>query len=129
MNRPLFAIDTRDDRVEIWHLLHRLPPRARLSFLRWCCRRVADPRTGNGPKPAFRRDDIRQAYRCERASERLTNAVYSDILSLIGQHGLDPAAATLELERWGKAGGVPADIHTRELQTGAYIPRFQLKIA
>jgi hypothetical protein len=102
---PLLVIDTLDDRREVWSLLHRLPPRERLCYLRWCCAQVSDPVTGNGPTPLIAGETVRMAYRCDRADTRLTNEVYGCYLSLVGQHSaisrrsLDPVVAAVELER------------------------------
>lgn len=100
MNHPsLLTMDTRDDRVELWHLLHRLSPRRRVSFLAWCCGKVRRP-DGAGPVASSRMAPaVESSYRCDAADVRLTNEVYGDVLVCAAQWGLDLAAAAAELER------------------------------
>jgi hypothetical protein len=99
MHRSLLAVDTLDDRREIYHLLHRLSPRARVSFLAWCCTRVpasVKMRPVASPRMA---PAVELAYRCAAADERLTAEVYGDLLAMAVVYDLDLAAAALELER------------------------------
>jgi hypothetical protein len=97
---PILAIDTLDDRREVWHLLHRLPPARRVAFLADCCSRVRDCR-GNRPVPSARMAPaLAAARRCDRADHRLTTMLYTDLLMLAAQWGLDPAAAAVRLEAW-----------------------------
>lgn len=99
MSQSLITLDTLDDRRELWHLLHRLPPRRRVSFLAWCCGKVRRP-DGNGPVASSRMaETIAGAARCDRFDHRLTNEIYGDVLALSAQWGLDLAAAAAELER------------------------------
>jgi len=97
VSSPILQLDTLDDRREMWHLLHRLPPRARVRFLAGQCAKVRarDPR-GNGPVPGGSRH-LAAAYREDGADYRLTNEVYADLLVLAAQWGLDLAAAAAEL--------------------------------
>lgn len=99
----LLRYDTLDDRREAWHLLHRLPPRDRVAFLRWACT-LATGKHGRRPDPVISRESVRQAYRCDRADERLTNECYADYLALVAQWDLDQAAALAELVRWVRTG-------------------------
>lgn len=106
MKSSLLVIDTLDDRREIWSLLHRLSPRDRVRFLARCCETVATVH-GNGPKPSLfqMRDTVEQAYRCDRADDRLTNEIYGDLLALGTQWTLDLAAVAVELEQLVKRPG------------------------
>jgi hypothetical protein len=97
------TLDTLDDRRTIWHLLHRLPPSARVRFLRWACSQVPGIR-GNRPLPQPMPDQVRDAVRCGRGDDRLTNAVYMDVLILSAQWALDLEAAARQLEHWVKKG-------------------------
>lgn len=103
MKPSYLVFDTLDDRRELHALLHRLPPAARVAFLEECCRRVADAR-GNGPRPvpSMRAVMVPDAVRCDRGDDRLTAAVYSDIVALAHQHGLDLARVALDLERFAR---------------------------
>ena len=99
--KPAFlTLDTLDDRRELWHLLHQLAPALRVTFLDRQCGRVANPQTGNGPRPIQMGKLVREATRCGRGDERLTNAVYADLLALSSQWDLDLVAAAVELEQW-----------------------------
>ncbi|VTT96582.1 unnamed protein product [Gemmataceae bacterium] len=109
MNHPsLLTLDTLDDRRELHTLLARLSPRARVSFLAWCCGQV----TGRVRPVASARmgSTVGAAYRCGRADDRLTNEVYGDLLSLAANYGFDLAAAAAELERRvrGRPASAPA---------------------
>lgn len=96
------TLDTLDDRRELWHLLHRLSPPRRLAYLTRCCEAVKDG-LGNGlfPLPSMRRM-VAEAMRCDRGDDRLTNAVYSDILQLAANRGLCLLAVALDLEGQAK---------------------------
>ena len=96
------TLDTLDDRREVYHLLHRLPPARRVAFLADCCGRVTAP-GGNRPAAAGFGRLVREAGRCDRGDERLTVAVYTDLLALAAQWRLDLAAAAVRLERWGRS--------------------------
>lgn len=110
MKPTYLSLDTKCDRREIWHLLHRRPPRARYDYLVQCCEAVKDG-LGNGlfPLPSML-DTVAQAMRCDRADERLTNSVYADILALAANRNLDLVAVALDLERIarGRPGAQPA---------------------
>lgn len=109
MNHPsLLSLDTLDDRRELHTLLCKLSPRARVSFLAWCCsqvngklRPVASARMG---------ETVDLAYRCGRADDRLTNEIYGDLLSLAANYRFDLGAAAVELERRvrGRPSSAPA---------------------
>ena len=103
MKPTLLQIDTLDDRREIWHLLHRLPPDARLAFMDWACSLVVAP--GN-TRPVMSRlrmaATIAAAWRDNDADEQLTNLLYGDLLVLGSQWGVDLVRCTLALEQWVK---------------------------
>lgn len=106
MSKPsLIEIDTKDDRREIWHLLHHLAPRMRAKFLKWCCDRVAADAKGHRPVVRVTREEIRDAMRTDDGDRRLTNSVYSLVLILGSQWRLDLVAAAVELESWVKRPG------------------------
>lgn len=105
----LLTLNTLDDRREIWTLLHRLSPSGRVAFLHWACRQVADQH-GNGPHPMIDRGMIQQAYRCDRADDRLTTAIFADLWALVGQWNLDPVKAAVELEKWGSRVSRPSPL-------------------
>ena len=99
MNKSLLTLDTLDDRRELWHLLAKLPPRSRVSFLAWCCKR-AKPVLGRLPVASGRMaPTVEMAGRCDRHDLRLTNEIYSDLLYMAANHDLDLTAAAAELER------------------------------
>lgn len=92
----ILTLDTIDDRREIIHLLGKLPPRTRVSFLSQACETI---KKANCPKPVYQRSEIEHAYRNDAADNRLTNAVYFDLLTLGFQWGLDLKAIALNLEQ------------------------------
>ena len=98
MTSQLLVLDTRDDRREVATLLAKLPPRARVEFLRRCVSRLPP---GKLPPPAVTgyRDAVEYAGRCDRADDRLTRMVYLDVLSLMSSFGLDAAATAVDLEK------------------------------
>lgn len=98
MKPSLLVIDTKDDRREIWHLLHRLAPRMRAKFLKWCCDRAAADSKGYQPVVRVTREEIRDAMRTDDGDNRLTNSIYSLVLVLGSQWKLDLVAAAVELE-------------------------------
>lgn len=91
-------MDTLSDRRDVWELLNRLSPRARVGFIRWCCSRIT-ANAGHQPRPVYDVALIDLAYRDGSADLRVTNAAYNDVLILSTQWGLDLAAAAVELER------------------------------
>lgn len=95
----LLQLDTRDDRRELWHLFHRLSPTRRVAYLAWCCGRVCGPGQTRPTVSHRMTDTVVMAYRSGEYDLRLTNEVYTDVLVLAGQWGLDLAAAAVELER------------------------------
>lgn len=102
MASQLVTMDTLDDRRELWHLLHRLPPVRRVAFLAWCCTQVSGP-GGTRPGPSSRNQPAVAAARLDdKADERLTNMMYGDLLMLGAQWGLDLAKAAVTLESWVK---------------------------
>lgn len=100
MSSQLFVLDTRDDRIAVWHLLHRLPPRDRIGFLKWACTQVPQNAKGHLPVPHVRgmRATCDQAYRCDSADRALTNECYADILILFSQWNLDAMKTAVALE-------------------------------
>lgn len=102
-----FSLDTLDDRREIWHLLHRMPPARRLGYLERVCRAVSRP-DGTGPRPVpDMRLLARDAERCGRADERLTNAVYVDVVHVCAAFDLELLLVAADLERVAKGQAVP----------------------
>lgn len=106
MKPSYLTLDTKDDRREIWSLLHRLPPAARLAYLEKCCAAIRGlNRYGNGPVPApGMRAMADEARRCGRADERLTNSVYLDLLQVAANMGLDLVRVALDLEALARRG-------------------------
>ena len=104
MDSTLLVMDTLDDRREIWALLHRLSPAARVRFLAWACSAVPGVR-GNRPLPQPVPEMVRDAMRCERGNDRLTNSVFWDVICLSSQWGLDLRFAAEQLERLVKRPG------------------------
>lgn len=94
-------IDTLDDRRELHHLLGKLSPRDRVLFLAECCRRVPQAK-GRLPVPVVThlQTTLDQAYRCDRADQRVTNEVMGDLLMLMNQWGLDAIATAILLTEW-----------------------------
>lgn len=109
MNHPsLLALDTLDDRREIYHLLRRLSPRRRVAFLADCCKQVrAKTPNDTGPTPSLLRmgPTIKEAYRCDRANDRLTNMIYFDVLALSSQWHFDLGGCLPALVRLARAAG------------------------
>ena len=100
MATSIQLLDTVDDRREIWHLLHKMPPLRRVLFLQRVCAtiRLKDPH-GNGPVPMGFAEKVADAERCERGNERLTNAVYADVIAAANQYDLDLVKLACELEQ------------------------------
>jgi hypothetical protein len=100
MTPSVLLTDNLDDRREIFHLLHRLPPRFRVLFVEWCCCQIEGTRpTVNG---LAMRETLHAARKCDVANERLTTMCYADMMVLGHQWCLDFGKATLELEQWVK---------------------------
>lgn len=97
------TLDTRSDRTAIWHTLHKLPPIDRVRFLVLRCAAVK-PAQGRLPAPVPGGFDsmIREAMCCDRADERLTNAVYADLWGLVSGWDADMLEIALEAEEWAK---------------------------
>src|SRR5262245_42017131 len=92
--------DTKDDRREIWHLLHRLPPHRRLAWLHWCCRLVARSGQKSSPiPPPWMKDRAAAAVHDDRADLVFTNELYADAWHLAHQWRLDWDLAAGELVR------------------------------
>ena len=99
MSRPALitdvrVLDTLDDRREIWHLLHRLPPRDRFRFLQFCCLHAYLPNSRIHPTASWFRMG-RRIVRAQRSGQRadeqdlaLTNEIYIDLWALVIQYGL-----------------------------------------
>ncbi len=109
----VLSFDTLDDRREVWHLLHRLPPAGRVAFLAGRCRLAAPTPAGAPPRPSYlrMRPRVRAAARgCDAADRGLTNEVYADLVLLDLQYAvpLGGTAAALEaLTRRGRPAGAP----------------------
>ncbi len=101
----ILVLDNVDDRRELHSLLHRLPPAQRLAFLKYCCSQVPKTNSNRLPEPAVwkMRATMEMAYRCEKASEVLTNEIYCDILTLFNSFSLDAMATATALERLVRA--------------------------
>lgn len=95
------TLDTRSDRAAIWHALHRLPPADRVRFLAHRCALVK-PAQGRLPAPAPGGFNlmVKEALRCDRADERLTNGVYADLWGLVSGWGADLLEIALDAEEW-----------------------------
>jgi len=107
MTAPLLLLDTLSDRREIWSLLHRLSPARRLAFLWWVCKAASKP-GANCPEPVPEmREYVRQAMRCDRADERLTNMVYADTWAVANQYDFDMGRGAVALERYARTGELP----------------------
>lgn len=96
---PILAFDTLDDRRELFWLMGKLAPRERVRFVGWCCGQIASP---TRPTPSLRNwPTVKAAERGEAgADDRLTTTLYTDVLVLSSQWGLDLTRAAVELERW-----------------------------
>lgn len=99
--KPTLTLDTRSDRTALWHALHRLPPIDRVRFLVLRCAAVK-PAQGRLPAPAPGGFDlmVKEAYRCDRADERLTNSVYADLWGLVSGWDADMLEIALDAEEW-----------------------------
>lgn len=99
MSHHLLAVDTLDDRREIWHLLHKLSPMDRVRWLGTVCRKIRE-RDGHGPHPSVwrMRETITQAYRSDPWNERLTNEIYGDLIMAASQYQLNLLELAVELE-------------------------------
>lgn len=98
----LLELDTLDDRREIWHLLHRLPPADRVRFLRYACASCVPNRKGHLPAPCVRlmRTTVADARRCDDGDRRFTNEVYADLIQVVSGWALDPVAVANRLVEW-----------------------------
>ena len=99
MKSSILAFDTLDDRRELFRLLGKLAPRERVRFVGWCCGQIGSP---TRPTPSLRNwPTVKAAERGEAgADDRLTTTLYTDVLVLSSQWGLDLTRAAVELERW-----------------------------
>ncbi len=97
------TLDTLSDRRDLFQLLHRLPPRTRLDFLKSCCRAVPPPegRPHRLPEPFVSPKlarNLDRAYRSDPEDQRVTSEIYLDLLTLANDHGLDLVATAVRLE-------------------------------
>ncbi len=81
----LLIQNTAGDRKEIRRMLTALSPMDRLRFLCECAVILNNPRAG----ASARNMPLKEARRCDRADERVTDAIYMDILYMATQYGLD----------------------------------------
>ncbi len=104
MTGSTITIDTRDDRQQIYELIHRLPPKRRIEFLVWVCQQVPQNEKGHLPVPVVTglQTTCEYAYRNEDANARLSREVYIDVLSLIVQFSVDDKIMACTLEKWVK---------------------------
>lgn len=102
MSQPsILYIDTKDDRTEIWHTLHRLRPGTRARFLQWACAQVSNEK-GDRPMARVTRAEVEDAKRHDDGDNRLTNSVYALLLTLGSQWKLDLVMVAKECEQWAK---------------------------
>ncbi len=96
----LLILDTKEDRREVFHLLHRLPPRTRIAFLQWACKQVPQGPGCHLPVPAIWKmaTTLDRAYRNDAEDVRLSSEVWLDLLSLYSTYGLDPLKTAMALE-------------------------------
>ena len=99
----LLQFDTLDDRREISELMHRLPPRKRIAFLRWCCRRAKlTNRNTAGFSPSDVEPETIKLAELARwdssADDMLTQEIYKDLFYLSWQFHFDLREAVLMLE-------------------------------
>lgn len=95
----ILTMDTLDDRRELWHLLHRLPPHNRVAFLHRACRSVSKPNAPCPiPEPAWW-NEAREAERCDRADEKLTTETFLSLAGISAEYGFDLLKAACELEQ------------------------------
>ncbi len=96
----LLTLDTKEDRREVWHLLHRLPPKVRVRFLEWCCKQVPQGPGCHLPVPAIWKmaTTLDRAYRSDEEDTRLTNEVFMDVVQLWSTYSLDPLKTAMALE-------------------------------
>lgn len=95
----LAAFDSRLNRRDLWHLIHRLAPWDRVRFLAGRCRLVKPPAVPPSPSLFRMRPRIEAAHRGDYAQdEALTTDVYGDLVLLDCQYGvpLGESAAALE---------------------------------
>ncbi len=102
MTSQLLVLDDKDSRREVWHMLHRLSPRRRLAFLKFCCSQVPQ---GEGKLPipvvsAKMAQNLDRAYRNDSEDEKVTNEVYFDLLGLFQGWELDAMKTALTLREW-----------------------------
>lgn len=84
--RALLAVDTLDDRREIFHLLHRLPPASRIAFVNRVCKSVV--LKGSATHPGVGRSTFALAalaMRNDKANEALTTDLFFDLWHLAMQ--------------------------------------------
>lgn len=106
MTPTLLAVDTLDDRRELHTLLHKLHPRKRVRFVEWCCAVVARPHQSS-PVVMTGEQMVREAERCERGDDRLTNDCLMMLYSLGSQWSLNMPAAARSLEAYVRKGVLP----------------------
>lgn len=110
MTKLLTAVDTLDDRRELWHLLHRVSPARRVRFLEWACR-AAPGEVGQRPTVSHHRMSARvvAAHRdpTGKADEMLTNEIYGDLLVIAAQWNLDLRVACRAAEQFVRRPGDP----------------------
>lgn len=113
MKHALLTMDTKDDRREVWVMLHRLAPLRRVAFLDWCCRDCGGVRpkmrelVGGEWRPSVFAGRVDAATRSDRDDTALTNEIYTDFWILTCQWNLDGERAARVLERYVKTGELP----------------------
>lgn len=86
MKSPLLQVDNLDDRREIHYLLGKLPPAARVAYLRWACQQCHFPSSTTHP-----------GVPPDHSGHHLET--FFDLTTLFWQYHLDADLAVRELER------------------------------
>jgi len=107
LTKPAYSLhDNLDDRREIHRLLTYLPPRRRVEFLAWCCRRSVVPNSATRPGPTRKTWELAETARWDSSADRrLALDVYFDCWILCVQYELN---LDLALERLVQLARYPA---------------------
>lgn len=101
MKPQFLTLDTLSDRRDLHGMLHRLPPHARLDFLKSCCQNVPKTNKNRLPVPTVSAKlalNLDRAYRSDAEDIKVTNEIYMDIISLLNTWNLDAVATAVRLE-------------------------------
>lgn len=92
--------DTLDDRREIYHLLHRLPPHKRIRFVDQCCHTAKLGRHHSTIRVSHSSRLLAdQARKCDRADQALTMDLYNDLWMLSTHYSFNLDNALSQLVR------------------------------